>query len=154
MKRLLLRLAYRLYRWQAWLTRPIMLGVRIILVQNEGVLLVRHSYQDQWYFPGGAVKRGETLVQAAMREALEEVGATFAVEPTLLGVYTSFYEGKSDHIAVFYSDTFVMTTPTDRWEIAQRATFALDSLPADLSPGTSRRLRDYLAGQGPYSGKW
>lgn len=154
MKNTLLRLAFKVYRFRWWATRPIMLGVRIILIHEQQVLLVRHSYQEHWYFPGGAVNRGETMVQAAMREALEEVGAVFEREPQLLGIYLSFFERKSDHIAVFYSDAFTLQQPTDRWEIAERGVFALHSLPSDLSPGCKRRMADYLAGNGPYMGKW
>ncbi len=154
MKNTLLRLAYQLYGLQWRITRPIILGVRIILIQEQQLVLVRHSYQDHWYFPGGAVNRGETMVQAAMREAMEEVGAVFGSEPKLLGIYLSSFEGKSDHIAVFYSDDFTLQQPTDRWEIAERRTFALNDLPVDLSPGCKRRLDDYLASNRLYMGKW
>lgn len=154
MKNLLLRWAYQIYGLQWRITRPIILGVRMILVQDNRVVLVRHSYQQHWYFPGGALKRGETLMEAAMRESAEEVGATFLSEPHLLGIYLNLYEGKNDHIAVFYSDSFVLQMPTDRWEIAERGTFALDQLPADVAPGCKRRIRDYQAGNGPYMGKW
>lgn len=154
MKNALMRLAYAIYGLQWRLTRPIVLGVRIMLIQDQRILLVRHSYQKHWYFPGGAVNRGETLVAAAMREATEEAGALFTVEPKLLGIYLNLYEGKSDHIAVFYSEAFTLQKPTDRWEIAEWGTFALTELPPDLSPGCARRIRDYQAGNGPYIGKW
>ncbi|MCX6049970.1 MAG: NUDIX domain-containing protein [Chloroflexi bacterium] len=154
MKNALLRLAYKVYSLKWRITRPIMLGVRIILIHEEQVVLVRHSYQEQWYFPGGLVNRGETMAQAAMREAWEEVGAVFTREPELLGIYLSSFERKSDHIAVFYTDAFTLQQPTDRWEIAERGTFALQRLPVDLSPGCKRRMADYLAGNGPYMGKW
>jgi ADP-ribose pyrophosphatase YjhB (NUDIX family) len=154
MKNTLLRLAYKLYRVKWQITRPIMLGVRIMLIQEHQIVLVRHSYQAHWYFPGGAVNRGETVVQAAMREAGEEVGAAFLREPGLLGIYLNLFEGKSDHIAVFCSDAFTLQKPTDRWEIAERGTFALNYLPTDRSPGCTRRIHDYLAGNRPYMGKW
>ena len=62
-------LAYRIYRLHWRVTRPLVLGVRLILIQDGQVLLVKHTYQPFWYFPGGLVQRGETLAQAAMREA-------------------------------------------------------------------------------------
>ena len=40
----LLRLAFLLKQGWSWFARPIQLGVRIILVQDGAVLLVRHSY--------------------------------------------------------------------------------------------------------------
>jgi 8-oxo-dGTP pyrophosphatase MutT (NUDIX family) len=38
-------------------------------------LLVRTSNGERWTFPKGGVERGETLAEAAVREALEEAGA-------------------------------------------------------------------------------
>ena len=49
----LLRLAYLLMRAWSWLVRPIGLGVRMILMQGDEVVLVRHTYMPGWHFPGG-----------------------------------------------------------------------------------------------------
>ena len=149
-----LHLVYRLYSLQWWLTRPLTLGVRIMLVQDSKVLLVRHSYQRHWYFPGGAVKKGETLPNAARREATEEAGVVLGEAPRLHGMYSSFSEGKSDHIAVFACENFQIGQATDRWEIETCQLFPLDALPADLSPACQRRLAEYGAGMGPYVEKW
>jgi 8-oxo-dGTP pyrophosphatase MutT (NUDIX family) len=106
--RLLLRLAYRLYRLQWWITRPTVVGVRTLLIQNDQLLLVRHTYQHHWYFPGGAVHRGEPVADAARREAHEEAGVLLTGELTLLGLYWSFQEGKSDYIALFVATDFTV----------------------------------------------
>jgi ADP-ribose pyrophosphatase YjhB (NUDIX family) len=150
----LLRLIYRIYRLHWWITRPFVVGVRIILVQDDKVLLVRHTYQQHWYFPGGAVKRGETLVEAAKREAMEESGVLLLEAPHLLGIYSSFNEGKSDHIAVFACENFQLGKATDRWEIDACQFFSLTTLPADLSPACKRRLEEYQTGDRPYVGNW
>ena len=60
-------------RWRV--TKPVTVGVRLILTRDQAVLLVKHTYQRHWYLPGGGVKRGETLQEAARREAAEEIGA-------------------------------------------------------------------------------
>jgi 8-oxo-dGTP pyrophosphatase MutT (NUDIX family) len=153
-KRLLLTLAYRLYELKCRLTRPIVVGVRILLIEDGSVVLVRHTYQTAWFLPGGAVKRGETLAEAAMREAYEEVGARLAQPPDLLGLYANLAGGKSDHIAVFASHAFALGPAPDRWEIEQVGRFGLNSLPADVSRGTQRRVADYLAGGAPHAGRW
>lgn len=150
----LLHLAFRLYRLHWWITRPLVVGVRILLIQDGQVLLVRHTYQPFWYFPGGGVKRGETLLDAVQREVAEEAGVALLAPPRLLGMYTSFYENKSDHIAVFVGERFQVGKATDRWEIDACHFFPLDQLPADLSPGCVRRLQDYATGPGPYVGNW
>ena len=131
-----------------------MLGVRIILVQEGQVLLVRHTYQQHWYFPGGTVKRGETLVEAAKREAMEESGVLLLEAPHLLGIYSNFYEGKSDPITVFACENFQIGKATNRWEIDAFQFFPLMALPVDLSPACKRRREEYQTGGSPYVGKW
>jgi ADP-ribose pyrophosphatase len=66
-------------------------AVGAIVFENDRVLLVRRGQppsQDLWAIPGGRVKLGETLQEAAEREILEETGITIrAREP----VYTFDY---------------------------------------------------------------
>ena len=51
--------------------------VGIILKKDDQVLLIKRKNTDwgqgQWNFPGGLLEEGETLIQAAAREAREEV---------------------------------------------------------------------------------
>lgn len=145
-----LYLAARVY-WT--IARPLTLGVRVIMQRGDEVLLVKHTYQPRWYFPGGLVERGETLDQAARREAREEVGA--ALGPlTLVGVFSSFAEGKADHITVFRCTEFTLS-PAANAEIEQFAFFKLTTLPPDVSAGTRRRIELILGGAGgPIYGPW
>jgi ADP-ribose pyrophosphatase YjhB (NUDIX family) len=51
------------------------LGVNIaILDESSRLLLTRREDFDVWCLPGGEVEAGETLMQAALREAEEETG--------------------------------------------------------------------------------
>lgn len=53
------------------------LAVGVVVFREGRVLLVRRGRppaEGQWAFPGGSVEIGETLAQAAEREALEETG--------------------------------------------------------------------------------
>lgn len=86
-------------------TRPLTVGVRTMLISDGQVVLVRHTYQNAWYFPGGGAKRRETLERAARREASEEAGAELG-ELVLFGAYSSFSEHKSDHVVVFLCHDF------------------------------------------------
>jgi ADP-ribose pyrophosphatase YjhB (NUDIX family) len=47
----------------------------MLLIQYETILLVKHTYQESWDLPGGAVKKGETLEGGLRREGSEEIGA-------------------------------------------------------------------------------
>jgi ADP-ribose pyrophosphatase YjhB (NUDIX family) len=154
MKEWALRRAYDLYRWRWRILRPVTLGVRMLLVADGQVVLVKHTYQDGWHLPGGALNRGETPEAGALREAREEAGAAVLEPPLLLGVYSSFDTGQSNHVLTYVSRAFRLETPTDRWEIAQRGSFSVRQLPHDTTEGTRRRIKELLAGQGPYSGRW
>jgi 8-oxo-dGTP pyrophosphatase MutT (NUDIX family) len=155
LRKVLARLFYTIARLRWRVTRPITLGVRLILEKEHTVLLVKHTYQAQWYLPGGGVGRGETLEEAARREAAEEIGATLG-RLRLFGVYTNFSEHKSDHVAIFVCDDFTLTGRTlEGAEIERFDFFGLDNLPAGLSPGTGRRLLEYRNGGGvPVVGMW
>jgi 8-oxo-dGTP pyrophosphatase MutT (NUDIX family) len=60
------------------ITKPIPLGVRLLLVKEKSVLLVKHTYQSNyWFLVGGGLQRSEILMEAARREAKEEVGVNF-----------------------------------------------------------------------------
>lgn len=72
-------------------TIPVMARVRIpstffvlVVVEHEGrVLLVREAKHGQkWYAPAGGIEPGETIVEAAVRETMEEAGVR--VEPTAI----------------------------------------------------------------------
>ena len=154
MRNRLLRAAYGAYVLRNWVTRPVTLGVRLMLVQAGGVLLVRPSYRTHWIFPGGLVDRGETPEQAAQREAYEEAGVVLRSRPCLFGVYTSFDEYKSDHVLVFVSEDFGLAPWRRDWEIDGRAVFDLHALPPQTSRATRHRLAEYSTQPGPISGAW
>ncbi|MBK8797016.1 MAG: NUDIX domain-containing protein [Anaerolineales bacterium] len=155
LRTLLLRMARRGYDLILPFTRPVTPSVRILLVREGMTLLIHHSYASKWYFPGGGVKRDESLVGAAMREAREEVGAVVRGEPRLLGIYLSNYLRRSDHIVVYVSEDFDLgAAPPDTWEIEGCAWFSLHNLPPDMQRACRARVQEYLAGGGPYSGNW
>lgn len=123
------------------------------LLRGDEVLLIRHTYREGWYLPGGGVDKGESLEEAARREAEEEVGADVG-ELNLLGVYSNFAEHKSDHVAIFYTRDFTLDEFEANNEIADRRWFPISSLPAEVSAGTARRLRELAAGGSPLAGNW
>ena len=137
----MMQLVYLAYRIYCFFFRPLTLGVRVMMIQNEQVLLVRHTYMNGWFMPGGGVKRRETLDHAARREAHEETGAALN-NLTLVGAYTNFKEWRSDHNILFLSTDFTISGKHDL-EIAEMRFFSLEAMPDDLLPGHRRRLKEY-----------
>ena len=65
-------------------------GVGIVIANSSGqILLEQRSDNHMWGLPGGRIEAGESITQAAVREALEETGLTIEIT-RLLGVYSEF----------------------------------------------------------------
>jgi len=134
--------ALRALYWRV--CRPTTLGSRCLVRRGESVLLVRHTYDRWWYLPGGGVHRGESFLEAAQREVLEETG-TAVHDLILFGLYYSRAEGKSDHIALFvgqlHGEPRICSV-----EIRDLCFAPITRLPDDVSPATRRRVTEYLTG--------
>lgn len=149
-----MKVAYRGLQIKWALLRPVTVGVRMMLIRDGKILMIRQTYLPGWHFPGGMVDRYELLQQAAEREAHEEVGVICNGNAKLFGLYSNFIEYKSDHIVVFYCHDFEIASAPDRWEIAEIGWFPLDKLPQDASAGSKRRATEYLAGKFGIAGQW
>lgn len=148
-----IHILYFFYRVYCFLFRPVRMGVRVMMIQDNKVTLVRQTYMTGWFMPGGGLKRGETLDQAARREAFEETGAELG-KITLMGIYTNLRDWKTDHNLVFICEDFKVTGKPDK-EIAELGIFPLDQLPDGLWPGHVRRLEEYKTSQvSPQFGEW
>lgn len=149
---MLIKLAHWSLRFYWFLSRPVTLGVRILLIDEGQVILVKHSYQDAWFLPGGGVKRGETLEQAIRRETEEECGASLH-QVQFIGTYTNFVEYKSDHVSLFLSDDFTLQEKHDH-EIELVSAFPFGQLPEKTSPGSRRKIAAYINESLEPTGVW
>lgn len=147
------RLLYLGYKIYCFLFRPVRMGVRVLMVRDEKIWLVRHTYLPGWFMPGGGLKRGETLEQAARREAWEETGAELQ-ETTLIGAYSNFKMWKTDHTMVFFCKDFNINGKSDG-EIAEVSAFPLHALPADVYSTHRRLIESYRTNKKlPLFGEW
>ena len=145
---------FRIIRILLAIVKPVSIGVRVMLIQDGRILLVRHTYQNGWFLIGGGAKRKESLEKNARREAREEAGAELG-ELKFTGIYTNLAEGRADHIAVFLCTEFTYTGQHDR-EIAELRAFPLDALPEDVHRAHRRRIEEYVGGSNdiPQFGLW
>jgi ADP-ribose pyrophosphatase YjhB (NUDIX family) len=148
-------LTTRLITHVALLQRPMTLGVRGLVVDEAGrVLLVRHTYIGGFFLPGGGVEKGETLEQALTRELLEEGNVALEGAPTLFGVYLNRAASKRDHVAFYVVRAFRhLGARAPDHEIAEAQFFPLDALPSTTTRATRARLAEALDGA-PTSPYW
>lgn len=150
-KNTLLHKLARLY-WK--LVKPRTLGVRaIILDENKvNVLLVKHTYIDGLYLPGGGVKKFEEPEKAIARELKEELGFE-VIDCDLFGVYSNFTESKSDTVIIVIC-TGCITKNIKSSEIESFGFFNIYDLPKETSLGTRKRIDEYLSEKSCVISKW
>lgn len=151
MKQLLYYLA-RLYRQ---IFRPKTLWVRLLLINDDKVLLVKHSYQDSYYLPWGGVKNNEYFDIALKRELDEELQIKIECF-SLFGVYQSMMEWKRDTIVIFHSTQKISLDEIvfQNGEIEDVIMADINNLPEKTSPGTRRRIDEYKCGKFSGTGRW
>lgn len=150
----LVQLAYLLRRFLLRLFRVRTRGVKVMLFNRRGeLLLIRNAYgnRDLFVFPGGGMGRSEPADAAARREVREEVGLDVE-ELAFVSRHVSTREGKRDTIFLFTG--FANGPPRiDAVEVEEARFFPLDALPKRTSPAVLRRVAEYRAGSEP-DGAW
>jgi ADP-ribose pyrophosphatase YjhB (NUDIX family) len=115
------------------------------LFQVEGnIVLLKRAIEPgygKWVFPSGYVDRGETVVDAALRETREEAGVEVTLRE-LLGVYS--YSG-SPIVVVVYAADIVSGEPRADDESLDVDVFDPARIPWDelAFPSTREALREY-----------
>lgn len=117
-----------------------------VIVWAGRVLVIKRRIPDGslvWQFPGGKINKGETIVQAAVREAFEEVG--LVVTPTKeLGGRVHPLTGRLIHYVA--CDVRCVGGGTDSREVEDFGWFDLQELAGHIPEGVWEPVQAYLDG--------
>ena len=110
--------------------------------ERSVVLIDRRNPPYGWALPGGFVDVGESLEQAAMREALEETGLYVRLT-ALLGCYSAPRRDPRGHTVSAVYIAGACGEPQARDDAKQARLFTLDALPVSLAFDHDTILEDY-----------
>ena len=134
--------------------KPLSFGTRVMLLCKNEVLLVKHTYISGYFLPGGGVKKSELFENSARRELKEEVGI-LVNNLSVFGIYKSIKEQKYTTNVVFISKLSKKPTlKIQKDELVEAGFFNINKLPLKTSPGTKRRIKEYIEGNFPITGEW
>ena len=119
-----------------------------ILIEMEGgiVLIKRRNPPPGWAIPGGFVDYGESVEDAAVREAKEET----SLDISDLRQFHVYSDSARDSRVHTISTVFVARghgTPMAADDAAEISIFNQDQLPRDLAFDHPKILSDYFAGR-------
>ncbi|MDA8139687.1 MAG: NUDIX hydrolase [Desulfobacteraceae bacterium] len=120
-----------------------LLTVDIIIECNHGIVLIERRYPPHgWALPGGFVDWGETLEQAAVREAKEET----SLDVVLREQMHTYSDPRRDPRHHTVSTVFIATaqgTPSGADDAKTATVFPVAELPAPLVFDHAAILKDY-----------
>ena len=121
-------------------------GVFVIVRSLNSILLVRHNYgEGLWSLPGGGVKQGEVVIDAARRELREETSIEEVATLKQIGIFTLI---KRYGLVVLFEAIGWDGYPTaDSKEIAECGFFTLQDLgtnKAQIYPAQLKMISIFL----------
>jgi len=109
--------------FQSYKPRHMRVYGSICLDGQGNVLLVKGRKSKKWSFPKGHIKNGESDLECARRELMEETGIRAPAQ------HLGYYKLRGGSYFIFTIDTFPFLNIRDHWEIEEAAWWPLVSLP-------------------------
>jgi len=125
---------------------PLLTVDAIIEISGGIILIKRKNPPPGWAIPGGFVDYGESLEDAACREAKEETG----LDITLIRQFHTYSKPGRDPRHHTVSTIFIATasgTPVAADDAKDIGIFTRDSLPKDIAFDHRQILEDYFSGK-------
>ena len=125
---------------------PLLTVDAIIEIEGGIILIKRKNPPPGWAIPGGFVDYGESLEDAACREAKEETG----LDITLIRQFHTYSEPGRDPRHHTVSTIFIASasgTPVAADDAKEVGIFTRDNLPQDLAFDHRQILEDYFSGK-------
>ncbi|MEM4255416.1 MAG: NUDIX domain-containing protein [Candidatus Norongarragalinales archaeon] len=130
--------------------KPLGVVLDAILFENK-ILLLKHEkrlYKDQWGFPGGKINFGETLKEAAVREAREETGLDCEFV-ALRGISSEIITPQDNAKEKQHFLLFVVQLKPKQLQLTRSIEgevewFDLDKLPEKMIPSDSLMLKEFV----------
>ncbi|MBN2147001.1 MAG: NUDIX domain-containing protein [Anaerolineales bacterium] len=122
------------------------LGVNVTIIEDGRILLTKRKDFEVWCLPGGSVDDGESIAQAARREAREETGLEVRLE-RLVGIYSRpHWLHGGLHVVVFTGQGIGGRLTPQPSEVIEMGYFSGENLPEEMLLGHRQRILDSLAG--------
>lgn len=118
----------------------------IIEIQGGIILIKRKNPPPGWAIPGGFVDYGETIEDAAIREAKEETG----LDITLIRQFHTYSDPKRDPRHHTVSVIFIAKAdgnPKAGDDAKEAGIFSKDNLPSGIAFDHRQILEDYFSGR-------
>lgn len=123
-------------------------GVNVAVIEEEKILLTKREDFGVWCLPGGGVDEGESIGEAAVREAVEETGLEVKLK-RLIGIY-SMPEARAwaNLIVAFVGEAVGGSLKAQAGEVLEMKFFPMDEIPENLLWGHRQRISDAVNGKG------
>lgn len=122
------------------------IGAAIAIIDAGRVLLTMRDDFHVWCLPGGGVEDGESLAQAAAREAQEETGLEVRLS-RLVGIYSQpHWHAGGNHLAIFAAEPIGGALQVAPGETVELGYFAPDALPRPLVGWHRQPIADVFGG--------